>query len=129
MGQLYVLKRQLWDAPLQGGAQDDNDDDASPSDEKALLPMEVSILHWGFDISRMSLQDKQYIKSILLRWGHGSQVLATSGHSARCLVLYHAHLLSSESILFLQAFLEENNHDTILWMTSELPLPSRIADW
>uniref|UniRef100_A0A6C0DR45 Uncharacterized protein n=1 Tax=viral metagenome TaxID=1070528 RepID=A0A6C0DR45_9ZZZZ len=128
MGQLYVLKRQFWDAPLQGGEMQEDGDEVS-SDEKALLPMEVSILHWGFDVARMSLQDKQYIKSILLRWGRGSQVLANSGHSARCLVLYHAHLLSSESILFLQAFLEENCHDTILWMTSEHPLPPRLADW
>ena len=85
-------------------------------------------MHWGFDVSRMSLQDKQYVKSILQRWGRGSQVLS-SGHTQRCLVFYHAHLLSSESVLFLQAFLEENYQDTILWLTSEQPLPPRLADW
>jgi len=124
MGQHYVLKRQSWDAPIQGGESDDES-------EKVLLPMEVSIIHWGFDCSRMSLQDKQYVKSILLRWGRGSQVLSTgSAHtSQRCLVFYHAHLLSSESVLFLQAFLEENYQDTVLWLTSEHPLPQRIADW
>jgi hypothetical protein len=90
--------------------------------------MEVSIMHWGFDVSRMSLQDKQYVKSILQRWGRGSQVLS-SGHVQRCLVFYHAHLLSSESILFIQAFLEENYQDTVLWLTSEHPLPTRLADW
>lgn len=127
IGQLYVLKHQSWDAPLQGGGdEEDSDDDATA--EKILLPMEMSILHWGFDCARMSLQDKQYVKSILQRWGRGSQVLATQ-HSQRCLVFYHAHLLSSESVLFLQAFLEENYQDTVLWLTSEHPLPSRLADW
>jgi hypothetical protein len=38
-------------------------------------------------------------------------------------------LLSNESILFLQAFLEENYKDTVLWMTSDYPLPVRLADW
>jgi hypothetical protein len=37
--------------------------------------------------------------------------------------------LSSESILFLQAFLEENYRDTLVWLTSEHPLPPRLADW
>ena len=130
MKQLYVVKRQSWNAPIQGG---DGADDAEPEEEKPLLPMEVSIIHWGFDIARMSLQDKQYMKSILQRWGRGSQVLSGSdnqdGPSKRCLVLYHAHLMSSESVIFLQAFLEENHKDTVLWMTSEHPLPPRLADW
>jgi hypothetical protein len=127
IGQIYVVKRQSWDAPLQGGGEEE-DGDESESEEKALLPMEMSIIHWGFDCARMSLQDKQYIKSILQRWGRGSQVLATQ-YSQRCLVFYHAHLLSSESVLFLQAFLEENYQDTVLWLTSEHPLPVRLADW
>jgi len=126
ISQIYCLKRQSWNAPLQGG--EDSDEEVEETSEKALLPMEMSILHWGFDCARMSLQDKQYIKSILQRWGRGSQVLA-SAHSQRCLVFYHAHLLSSESVLFLQAFLEENYQDTILWLTSEHPLPPRLADW
>ena len=127
IGQLYCIKRQSWNAPLQGGEVTE-DDAAEESSEKALLPMEISILHWGFDCARMSLQDKQYVKSILERWGRGSQVLS-SGHSQRCLVFYHAHLLSSESVLFLQAFLEENYQDTVLWLTSEHPLSPRLADW
>ncbi len=129
MGQIYVVKRHLWDAPLQGGevSEDEKEDDA---DEKALLPMESSIVHWGFDVARMSLQDKQYVKSILQRWGRGSQVLSQStSTSQRCLVFYHAHLLSNESVLFLQAFLEENHQDSVLWLTSEHPLPTRLADW
>jgi len=130
MNQIYSVRTQPWNAPLQKDIQSSTaevevDDD---SDEKALLPMEFSVLHWGFDISRMSLQDKQYIKSILTKWGRGSQVLC-NGHVQRCLVLYHAHLLSSESIILIQAFLEENSKDTVIWMTSEQPLPIRLEDW
>jgi hypothetical protein len=124
LGQHYILKKQFWDAPLHNGDASEEEGEG----EKALLPMEVSMTHWGFDVARMSLQDKQYVKSILQRWGRGSQVLAPT-HSKRCLVFYHAHLLSSESMLFLQAFLEENHQDTVLWLTSEYPLPSRLADW
>ncbi len=129
IGQHYVVKKLDWDAPLQGGDGSDDAEEAEESEEaKVLLPMESSILHWGFDVARMSLQDKQYIKSILQRWGRGSQVLS-NGHNQRCLVFYHAHLLSSESVLFLQAFLEENHQDSVLWLTSEHPLPARLADW
>lgn len=129
IGQLYVLKRQLWNAPSQGGEGDDGDDD-EPA-EKDQLPMEMSVLHWGFDCARMSLQDKKYVKVILDRFGRGSQVLSSSSsnNTQRCLVFYHAHLLSSESILYLQAFLEENYKDCVLWLTSEYPLPPRLADW
>lgn len=127
MGQVYALKRQSWNAPVQGGEGSDAED-AEESSDKPLLPMEISLVHWGFDCARMSLQDKQYVKSILERWGRGSQVVA-AGHNQRCLVFYHVHLLSSESVLFLQAFLEENHKDTLLWLTSEHPLPQRIADW
>ncbi len=123
VGQIYSVRKQLWDAPTQGGNPDDDGEDAT---EEEHLPMEVSLLHWGFDVARMSLQDTKYIKAILQRWGRGGQVL-TAGQ--RCLVLYHAHLLSTESILVLQAFLEENHKDTVVWLTSEHPLPSRIADW
>ena len=122
IGQQYVLKKQLWDAPLHGGDVEGEEEES----EKTLLPMEASMVHWGFDVARMSLQDKQYIKSILHRWGRGSQVLASS---QRCLVFYHAHLLSSESIIFIQAFLEESYKDTVVWMTSEYPLPARLSDW
>lgn len=131
IGQIYVVKKQLWDAPLQGGADDEEAvEDDSGTAEKALLPYELSVLHWGFDVARMSLQDKQYVKTILQKWGRGSQVLGQGqGLNQRCLVFYHAHLLSSESILYLQAFLEENHEDSVLWLTSEHPLPSRLSDW
>jgi hypothetical protein len=129
MNQALVLRTQPWNAPLQKDVQSSSAEvEEDGEEDKALLPMELSVLHWGFDIARMSLQDKQYVKSILTKWGRGSQVLS-DGHVQRCLVLYHAHLLSSESIILLQAFLEENSKDTVLWMTSEHPLPLRLADW
>ena len=120
IGQHYVLKTQIWDAPTQTNEEEEEDE--------KVLPMEISLLHWGFDCARMSLEDKKYLKCILPKWGRGGQVLAQQ-HTQRCLVFYHAHLLSSESILYLQAFLEENYQDTVLWLTSEYPLPSRLSDW
>jgi hypothetical protein len=37
--------------------------------------------------------------------------------------------LSSESVLLLQACLEQNEGDLSIWFTSELPVPQRIRDW
>lgn len=127
VGQVLQVRKGLWDTPTSGGgAEGEEGSDSGDEDEARALPMESSILHWGFDVTRMSLKDKQYIKTILSRWGRGGQVL---GSGQRCLVFYHAHLLSSESVLYLQAFLEENSRDSVLWLTSEYPLPARLSDW
>jgi hypothetical protein len=92
--------------------------------------METSLVHIGLDIARMSMQDKHILRPILLRLGHGSQVLAgDQGRGSRILVLYHAHLLSSESVILLQACLEQNEGDLSIWMTSEMPVSQRIRDW
>jgi hypothetical protein len=92
--------------------------------------METSIVHIGLDIARMSMQDKHILRPILLGFGRGSQVMAgTQGRGARILVLYHAHLLSSESVILIQACLEQNEDDVSIWLTSELPVPQRIRDW
>jgi len=94
------------------------------------MMVETSLVHIGLDISRMSMQDKHILRPILAKLGQGSQVLAgAQGRASRILVLYHTHLLSSESILLLQAFLEQNEEDTSLWFTSELPVSQRIRDW
>jgi len=62
--------------------------------------------------------------------GVGSQVLTgQQGRGCRILVLYHAHLLSSESVLLLHSCLEQNEGDMSIWLTSELPVPQRIRDW
>jgi hypothetical protein len=94
------------------------------------MMIESSLVHIGLDISRMSMQDKHILRPILAKLGQGSQVLAgAQGRASRIIVLYHTHLLSSESILLLQAFLEQNEEDTSLWFTSELPVSQRIRDW
>jgi len=98
--------------------------------ESGQITYESSLIHIGFDIARMSMQDKQVLRPIFSSLGKGSQVLAgDQGHGARILVLYHAHLLSSESVLLLQSCLEQNEGDISVWMTSEIPVAYRVRDW
>lgn len=120
-----------------GGAMGDvaeagaTEDGAGPDDEGAgQFMFESSLVHIGLDIARMSMQDKHILRPVLMRLGQGSQVMAgDQGRGARILVLYHAHLLSSESVLLLQACLEQNEGDLSIWITSELPVPQRVRDW
>jgi len=99
-------------------------------EETGQIMYETSIVHIGFDVARMSMQDKQVLRPILSKLGQGSQVVSgEQGHGSRIIVLYHAHLLSSESILLLQACLEQNEGDVSVWLTSEMPVPHRIRDW
>ena len=99
-------------------------------EESGQIQYESSLIHTGFDIARMSMQDKQFLRPIFANLGKGSHVLAgEKGHGARILVLYHAHLLSSESIILLQSCLEQNEQDISIWMTSEIPVAQRVRDW
>lgn len=110
-----------------GGEVGDDDADALVTGE---ITYEYSSVHMGYDIARMSMQDKQYLRPILSELGQGSQVLSgVQGRGARIIVLYHAHLLSSESVLLLQACIEQNEFDVSIWFTSEMPVPYRIRDW
>ena len=109
-------------------AEDDGNDDGGY--EKDSFPYEFSLLHIGFDIARMSMQDKIYLKPILQRWGTGSQVLAgNQGRGSRILVFYHAHLFSTESYFLLHSLLENNYGDVSIWLTSELPVAERLSDY
>jgi hypothetical protein len=109
-------------------AEDDGNDDGGY--DKESFPYEFSLLHVGFDIARMSMQDKIYLKPILQRWGTGSQVLAgNQGRGSRILVFYHAHLFSTESYFLLHSLLENNYGDVSLWFTSELPVAERLSDY
>ena len=91
---------------------------------------EVSLVHIGLDVARMSMQDKNILRPIFAKLGKGSHVLVgKQGRGHRILVLYHAHLLSSESVLLLHSCLEQNEGDVSIWLTSELPTPYRIRDW
>lgn len=109
-------------------AEDDGNDDGGY--DKESFPYEFSLLHVGFDIARMSMQDKIYLKPILQRWGTGSQVLAgNQGRGSRIIVFYHAHLFSTESYFLLHSLLENNYGDVSIWLTSELPIAERLADY
>lgn len=113
------------------GEVDEHDDTSGErTTEQGEFAYESSLVHVGFDVSRMSMQDKNILRPVFLKLGQGSQVLTgTQGRGSRILVLYHAHLLSTESILLLQSALEQNNGDLSVWMTSEIPVPLRIRDW
>ena len=94
------------------------------------IDYESSLVHIGFDIARMSMQDKNILRPVLTNYGKGSHVLSgENGHGNRIVVLYHAHLLSSESVLIIQSVLEQNENDLSIWLTSELPVIQRIRDW
>jgi hypothetical protein len=108
----------------------DDDGDEGGASEKDSFPYEFSYVHVGFDISRMSMQDKIYLKPIIQRWSTGSQVLAgNQGRASRILVFYHAHLFSTESYFLLHSLLENNFGDVSIWITSELPVAERLADY
>ena len=113
------------------GEVDEHDDTSGErTTEQGEFAYENSVVHIGFDVSRMSMQDKNILRPVFTKLGQGSQVLSgAQGRGSRILVLYHAHLLSTESILLLQASLEQNDGDLSVWMTSEIPVPIRIRDW
>jgi len=122
---------QVGTATATTGAVEENDESSSERvTEQGQFSYESSVVHVGFDVSRMSMQDKNILRPVFLKLGQGSQVLAgAQGRGSRILVLYHAHLLSTESILLLQAALEQNDGDLSVWMTSEVPVPLRVRDW
>jgi hypothetical protein len=109
------------------GEQDDDDDSKS---DNHTIEYESSLIHIGFDIARMSMQDKNILRPVLTNYGKGSHVLASDkGCGNRIIVLYHAHLLSSESVLIIQSLLEQNDGDLSIWTTTEMPITQRIHDW
>lgn len=99
-------------------------------EEGKSIPYEESLIHLGFDVARMSMSDKIFIQSILSRWT-GQQDILLVDHKqidARYLVLYHAHLLSDESLMQIQETMEECNNFAVL-MTSEFPISRRLRDY
>ena len=110
-------------------AKGEQDDEEIKSDSHT-IEYESSLVHIGFDIARMSMQDKNILRPVLVNYGKGSNVISGDGTCGnRIIILYHAHLLSSESILVIQSVLEQNNNDISIWITSELPIIHRIRDW
>ncbi len=133
IGQPYNIQMKHWQ--LQGGDGEGEistsvDDTASSKNEKKGLIYEVSRIHKAFDVARMSLQDKNYVQAIVENFRGTSNILLGEGAGAsHILVLYHAHLLSEESVILLQELLEKHTDTVTLLFTSEYPLSGRLADW
>jgi hypothetical protein len=126
-GIVLKIQSKIWnlEKPKETDEEEDDDDKVVSKDQ---IPFESSVIHFGFDVSRMSLQDRHILKPILERLGKGSHVLAGKEKAeARILVFYHSHLLSTESCVILQSILEQEGHNISIWCTSEHPLPVRIA--
>jgi hypothetical protein len=103
---------------------------AAAKDERKGLSYEVSRIHRGFDVARMSLEDKKYIQAILLTLQGTPDILLGGDESANhIIVLYHAHLLSEESVILLQEALELYHNTLTVILTTEYPLPHRLTDW
>jgi len=124
----FEVKKSTWflNKQTNGGGDDDDDDDEATGKS---IPYEVSALHLGFSVARMSMSDKVFLQSILTRWtGQQDVCLMSSNIQTRYLVLYHAHYLTDESVLQLQECLEQYPTFAIL-LTTELPLSNRLRDF
>jgi hypothetical protein len=123
----FHIKQDTWYLNKQTASADPEDDDEGDTGKS--IPYEESPLHLGFDVARMSMSDKVFLQSILSRWtGQQDLCLIRSAVKTRYLVLYHAHLLTDESVLQLQECLEQYEGFAIL-LTTELPLCNRLRDF
>jgi hypothetical protein len=123
--QIKTLSYESGNASTLAKVEQDDDE----KDDNHTIEYENSLVHIGFDIARMSMQDKNILRPVLTNYGKGSHVLGGDKRGNRIIVLYHAHLLSSESILIIQSVLEQNDGDLSIWLTSELPVSQRIRDY
>ena len=123
--QLKTLSYESGNASTVAKGEQDDDE----KEDRHTIDYESSLVHIGFDIARMSMQDKNILRPVLTNYGKGSHVLGGEKRGNRIIVLYHAHLLSSESILIIQSVLEQNDGDLSIWFSSELPVPQRIRDY
>lgn len=136
-GVAFQMRKATWSTETNRKLQRDSEQTEAQQDETETpqqgegIPYEASLVHLGFDVARMSMQDKNYIQSLLDRLGYGSEVAVGRKRQAvpRILVLYHAHLLSHDSVLQLQMALEQHEGGLVIWCTSELPLSHELADW
>jgi hypothetical protein len=133
----FQIRKSVWTTETNKKLQRESEQTEARQDEIETpqegegIPYETSLVHLGFDIARMSMQDKNYIASLLERLGYGSEVAVGKKKQAvkRIIVFYHAHLLSHDSILQLQMALEQHEGGLVIWCTSELPLPHELVDW
>ena len=133
----FQIRKSTWSTETNKRLQRESEQTEAQQDETETpqqgegIPYETSLVHLGFDIARMSMQDKNYIGSLLERLGYGTEVAIGKKKQAvkRILVFYHAHLLSHDSVLQLQMALEQHEGSLVIWCTSELPLPYELVDW
>jgi hypothetical protein len=133
----FQIRKNTWSTETNKKIQRESEQTEAQQDETETpaqgegIPYETSLVHLGFDIARMSMQDKNYISSLLERLGYGTEVAIGKKKQAvkRIIVFYHAHLLSHDSILQLQAALEQHDGSLVIWCSSELPLPYELVDW
>jgi hypothetical protein len=133
----FQIFKSIWSTETNKRLQRESEQTEAQEDETETpnqgegIPYEKSIVHLGFDIARMSMQDKNYISSLLERLGYGTEVAVGKKKQSvkRILVFYHAHLLSHDSVLQLQMALEQYEGSLVIWCSSELPLPYELVDW
>lgn len=133
----FSIRKATWSTETNKRLQRESEQTEAQQDETETpnqgegIPYETSLVHLGFDIARMSMQDKNYIASLLDRLGYGTEVAVGKKKQAvkRILVFYHAHLLSHDSVLQLQMALEQHEGSLVIWCSSELPLPHELVDW
>lgn len=133
----FLIRKTIWTTETNKKLQRESEQTEAQQDETETpqqgegIPYEASLVHLGFDIARMSMQDKNYIASLLARLGYGTEVAIGKKKQAvkRILVFYHAHLLSHDSVLQLQMALEQHEGSLVIWCTSELPLSHELVDW
>lgn len=133
----FSIRKGVWSTETNKKLQRESEQTEAQQDEIETpqqgegIPYETSLVHLGFDIARMSMQDKNYIASLLERLGYGTEVAVGKKKQAvkRILVFYHAHLLSHDSVLQLQMALEQHEGSLVIWCTTEIPLPHELVDW
>lgn len=134
IGHSYILQTKRWQLQNSDGEGEIStsveESSSSAKDEKKGLAYETSRIHKGFDVARMSLQDKNYIQAILSNLQGTSNILLGDGPGAsHIFVFYHAHLLSEESVILMQEVLEKYHSTVTFLFTSEYPISRRLSDW
>jgi hypothetical protein len=119
----FSISKKLWHLKTKAAEEQADGDDSW----KSRMPYETSLIHNAFSVARMSLKDREFVRSIVESLGENAHVL----YGDRILVLYEADLLSTESIQLLQKLLElhsESGNITI-WLTVREAVPAKLADW
>jgi len=130
----WNIQYKLWtletprESDLPSGEEDDDSDITHA--KGTVLPYESSPVHIGFDVARMSMQDKIYLQTIIQKLGSGTEVLLGKQKKAcaRIFVLYHGQYLSQESTLLLHSALEKSAGNLLLWITTEESPPFDLQD-